>query len=502
MVGAVPLLDADGCYRALVARDARFDGLFFVGVQTTGIYCRPVCRARTPGRDRCRFFRTAAQAEAAGFRSCFRCRPELAPGAASVDALSRVVAAALRRIDDGALAHDGSVDALAGELGVSGRHLRRAMAAELGVSPLALAASRRLALARQLIADTALPITEVAFASGYASLRRFNAAIKSRYARPPSAMRRDARNGGAAAGAGASLTLSLQYRPPYDWAAMIAYLAARAIPGVELVRDDVYMRTVAIGGHRGWLSVAPDPAGAALRATISSSLAGALMGVVARLRRLFDLDAQPAAIAAHLARDPRLARHVRARPGLRLPGAFDPFEAAARAVLGQQISVAAARTIAGRLTTRLGAAVVTPQPELTRLFPSADAIAAAPAGALQTLGVPARRATTLRTIAAAVASGRLSLDGAAEPARLIEEATALPGVGLWTAHYLAMRALGWPDAFPEDDLGLRRALGDVSGADARAIAERWRPWRAYGATHLWNSLGDRAERQRAGASRT
>jgi len=484
MVGTVTPLDPDACYRALVARDARFDGLFFVGVQTTGIYCRPVCRARTPGRDRCHFFRTAAQAEEAGFRSCFRCRPELAPGAAPVDAVSRVVAAAMRRIDEGALSHEGNLDDLAGELGVSSRHLRRAMQAELGVSPLALAESRRLALARQLIVDTALPLTEVAFASGYRSVRRFNAAVKARYARPPSAMRRGARDSAPTE----SLTVTLHYRPPYDWAAMIGYLTARAIPGVELVQGDVYLRTAVVGEQQGWLSVAPDPSGAALRATVSSSLAGALMPVVARLRRLFDLDAQPEAIAAHLGRDPRLAAHVRARPGLRLAGAFDPFEAAARAVLGQQISVTAARTIAGRLAERLGAPIATPHPGLSRLFPGPAAIAGAPAQALATLGVPARRADTLRTIAAAVTGGRLSLDGGAEPARLIDEMRSLPGVGPWTAHYLAMRALGWPDAFPEDDLGLRRALGDVSGTAARAIAERWRPWRAYGATHLWRAI--------------
>jgi len=480
MVGTVLPLDSDVCYRALLARDARFDGLFFVAVETTGIYCRPVCRARTPGRDRCRFFRTAAQAEEAGFRSCFRCRPELAPGAAPVDALPRVVAAAMRRIEEGALSREGTVDDLARELGVSGRHLRRAMQAELGVSPLALAESRRLALARQLIVDTALPMTEVAFASGYRSLRRFNAAVKARYVRPPTAMRRAAREGGQS---GEWLTLSLGFRPPYDWPAMVAHLSARTIPGVELVEGDTYFRTVELAGHRGWLSVALHPSGTALRATISSSLAPVLMTVVARLRRLFDLDAQPAAISSHLQRDPRLAPHVRARPGLRLAAAFDPFEAAVRAILGQQISIAAARTIAGRLAARLGAPFETPHPALTRLFPSPAALARD----LAPLGVPARRTATLRAMAAAVAGGRLALDGAAEPARLIEELTALPGVGRWTAHYLAMRALGWPDAFPEDDLGLRRALGDVSGAEARAIAEPWRPWRAYGATYLWTA---------------
>jgi AraC family transcriptional regulator of adaptative response / DNA-3-methyladenine glycosylase II len=497
----VALLDPDACYRAVVARDGRFDGIFFVGVKTTGVYCRPICPARTPGRDRCLFFRTAAEAEGAGFRSCFRCRPELAPGAAPVDAVSRVVAAAMRRIDEGALSQEETLEDLAAELGVSSRHLRRAMQAELGVSPLALAESRRLALARQLIVDTALPMTEVAFASGFRSVRRFNGAVKTRYGRPPSAMRRKVAGGAAERTPGAeALTVTLQYRPPYDWPAMVSYLARRAIPGVELVQGGVYLRTVAVGAHRGWLAVAADPGRPALKVTLASSLAGGLMTVVARLRRLFDLDAQPAAIAAHLGRDPRLARHVRARPGLRVAGAFDPFEAAARAVLGQQISVAAARTIAGRLAARFGEAIATPHPELTRLFPQAGALAARAARDLAGLGVPARRAATLHALARAVASGQLALDGAREPARMVEEITALPGVGRWTAHYLAMRALGWPDAFPEDDLGLRKALGGISGRQARAVAETWRPWRAYGATHLWTELGARSETQPARTS--
>ena len=484
-------LDPDVCYRGMVARDARFDGLFFVGVKTTGVYCRPICPARTPGRDRVLFFRTAALAEAAGFRSCFRCRPELAPGAAPVDAVSRVVAAAMRRIDEGALSSDGSLEELARALGVSGRHLRRAMRAELGMSPLALAASRRLALARQLIVDTALPLTEVAFASGFGSVRRFNAAVRSRYGRAPSAMRRAVRDG---APAGEALTLTLAYRAPYDWPAILGHLARRAIPGVEVVADGAYLRTAAVGPHRGWLAVAPDPARPALKVTVAASLAGGLMAVVARLRRLFDLDAQPAAIAAHLARDPRLARQVRARPGLRVAGAFDPFEAAARAVLGQQVCVPAARTLAGRLADRLGDPIATPHPELGRLFPEPGRIAAAGAAELAGIGIPARRAETLRALGRAVARGTLALDGAIEPALLVERLTALPGIGPWTAHYLAMRGLGWPDAFPEDDLVLRKALGGLSGREARAAAERWRPWRAYGAAHLWT------DHQSAGAS--
>jgi AraC family transcriptional regulator of adaptative response / DNA-3-methyladenine glycosylase II len=485
-------LDPEACYRAVLARDARFDGLFFVGVKTTGVYCRPICPARTPGRDRCLFFRRAAEAEAAGFRSCFRCRPELAPGAAPVDALSRVVAAALRLIEEGALSDGTTIDELASSLGVSDRHLRRAMQAELGVSPLALAESRRLALARQLIVDSALPMTEVAFASGYRSVRRFNAAVRARYGRAPGAMRRGRADGRAASD---TVTVTLQYRPPYDWNAMLGYLGAHALAGVELVRDGVYLRTAAVGAHRGWLAVAADPDRPALRATISTSLLGGLPTIVARLRRLFDLDARPAAIAAHLARDRRLARHVRARPGLRVTGAFDPFEAAARAIVGQQVSVAAGRTLGARLAERVGQPIATPYPELARLFPDAAAVAGAAPGELGRLGLPQCRLATLRAFARAVSSGEMALD-ALRPAELVDQVIALPGVGPWTAHCLAMRGLGWPDAFPEDDLVLRRALGGISGRQARALAERWRPWRAYGATHLWTGATQVRDPQR------
>jgi AraC family transcriptional regulator of adaptative response / DNA-3-methyladenine glycosylase II len=405
-----------------------------------------------------------------------------------VDALSRVVTRAMRRIDEGALsAGEASVDGLARELGVSGRHLRRAMQAELGVSPLALAESRRLALARQLIVDTALPLTEVAFASGFGSVRRFNASVRARFGRSPSSMRR----GKGAVEVGQTLEVSLHYRAPYDWAGMLGHLAARAVPGVEAVRDGLYLRTVAVGERRGWIVVAHDEAREALRATISTSLtgagAGSLMGVVARLRRLFDLDAQPHTIAAHLSQDPRLAPRVRARPGLRVTGAFDPFEAAARAVLGQQISLAAARTLAGRMVASLGEAVATPHGELTHLHPPAEAIARRSAPALAALlGVPASRAATLRAVAGAVASGSLALDAAETPEDLIARIVELPGVGPWTAHTVAMRAFGWPDAFPEGDLVLRKRLGGISAREARALAEPWRPWRAYGATHLWS----------------
>ncbi|HSN89979.1 MAG TPA: AlkA N-terminal domain-containing protein, partial [Anaeromyxobacteraceae bacterium] len=363
-------LDADTCYRALAARDRRFDGLFLVGVSTTGVYCRPVCPARTPGRDRCRFFAHAAEAEREGFRACFRCRPELSPGQGPVDASPRLVAAATARIEAGFL-NEGSVDQLARGLGVTGRHLRRALEGALGLSPVELAQSRRMALAKQLLQDTGLPVAEVAFAAGFRSLRRFNALFRARFGRPPTALRREA---GATAAPDGALTLRLDFRPPLDWEALLAFLAARATAGVEEVAGDAYRRTVRLGERSGWVEVRRDPDRPALRAAVSLSLAGALMPLAARLRALFDLDARPDAVADHLARDPLLRRSVRRHPGLRVPGAFDGFETAARVVLGQQVSVRAATTLAGRLTAALGDPVATPFPALTRLGPAARAV--------------------------------------------------------------------------------------------------------------------------------
>ncbi|HVV88476.1 MAG TPA: AlkA N-terminal domain-containing protein, partial [Kofleriaceae bacterium] len=343
-------LDPDTCHAALRARDRRFDGLFFVGVTSTGVYCRPICPARLPARQRCRFFARAAHAELAGFRACLRCRPELAPGRGAVDAVPALARAALARIDAGYL-DERSVEALADRLGVTARHLRRSVTAELGASPLALAQTRRLALAKQLLHETRLPITDVAFAAGFASLRRFHAAFHARFGRPPAALRRAVASSDDAPDA---VRLRLDHRPPLDWDALLAFLAARAIPGVEQVDGGVYRRTAAIDDRVGWLSVrslAPRPA---LELTLTASLVPRLAAVVARVRALCDLDAHPAAIAAALQAHPALADEVAARPGLRVPGGFDGFELAVRAVLGQQVSVAAASTLAGRLVARLG----------------------------------------------------------------------------------------------------------------------------------------------------
>ncbi len=473
-------LDPDSCFRALAARDRRFDGRFFVAVRTTGIYCRPICPARTPGRDRVTFFARAAEAEREGYRACFRCRPELAPGAGPVDAVPRLVAAAAARIEAGFL-NDGSVDDLAAALGVTARHLRRTVQAELGVSLVELAQTKRLGLAKQLLHDTSLPMAEVAFAAGFSSLRRFNALFHARFGRAPSAIRRDHGKG-----ASAPLVLRLEYRPPFDWETELGFLAARCTAGVEQVEGGAYRRTVHLGSHDGWLSVTDDPARPALRVEVSPSLTGVLMPLVARLRGLFDLDALPDAVAARLKKDPLLAPSLRRHPGLRVPGAFDGFEAAVRVVIGQQVSVAAATTIAGRLAAALGGNIQTPFAGLDRLSAAAEAVAAADEGRLAKLGMPGARARTLLAIAQASADGRLQLHRGGDVETTRAALLDLPGVGPWTAEVITMRALGAPDAYPGSDLGVLRALGVASARAAEARAEAWRPWRAYAVMHLWS----------------
>jgi AraC family transcriptional regulator of adaptative response / DNA-3-methyladenine glycosylase II len=486
-------LDPDACYRALVTHDARFDGAFFVGVRTTGVYCRPVCRARTPGRERCVFFPRAALAEQAGFRACFRCRPERAPGHASVDAVSRLVAAAASKIDEGAL-NDGSVDDLAASLGVGARHLRRVMQDELGLGPVELALSRRIAIARELLLGTSLPITDVAFASGFASVRRFNSAYRAHQRMTPSDVRRPLERAGAPSRS--VIRLVLDARPPFDAALAFSFLRARAVAGNEAFVGGAYLKAVALTGpndppRAGIVAIAPAKGKNALLVDVSTSLAPSLMTIASRVRRVFDTDADPALIGAHLSRDPLLAGRVRARPALRVMGAFDPFEWAVRAVLGQQVSVRAALTIAGRLVERFGIAVESAiEGAPRRAWPDAARLASASEQAIASLGLTRVRAKTLRGLAAAVADGRVVLDRSTDPDATRSALLALPGVGPWTADYIAMRALGWPDAFPAGDLGLKKALGGVSSAACEARSERWRPWRAYAAAHLWMGLSE------------
>jgi len=467
-------------YQALTARDARFDGVFFVGVTTTGIYCRPVCTARTAGKARCRFFHSAVEAEREGFRACFRCRPELAPGLAPVDAVPRLVARAVRRIEAGAL-NDDSIEALAAELGVSDRHLRRAMTDELGVSPVELAQTVRLAFAKRLIQDTALPLTQVAFGAGFRSVRRFNAAFLERFGRSPTELKRAA--GGPSRDDEHEVTLRLDYRPPLAWPELLEFLGARRLAGVEVISPAGYARTVASGTRAGWVEVSHD--GRRLVARVSSGLLGELIPLTARLRTLFDLDAHPARIDAVLAADELLGPSVARTPGLRVPGAFDGFETAVRAVLGQQVSVKGATTLAGRLVERFGTRTPTGWPEgLTHFFPAAKVLASAAVGDVAELGLPKARAATLVALAVAVRDG-LQLAPGMPVEETMAKLQAIPGIGPWTAQYLAMRALSWPDAFPASDLGVLHALGMEDEAASLARAEAWRPWRAYATLHLW-----------------
>lgn len=478
------MLDDDARYEALSARDPRFDGVFFVGVQTTGIYCRPICPARTPGRTRCQFFATPAQAERAGFRACFRCRPELAPGNAPVDAIDALVAVATQRIAEGAL-NDGTIDDLANELGVSSRHLRRATEAKLGVSPVELAQTSRLALAKQLLQDTALPVTDIAFAAGFRSVRRFNATFAERMGTPPSEIRRTH-----ADATGEGITLRLDYRAPYDWRSFVEFLRGRTISGVEIVSDEGYRRVVHLGGKVGDMFVRPAPNGRpALLMSASPSLLPVLMQVVARVRRMFDLDAHPEQIARVLGRDQKLAPLVAKRPGLRVPGAVDPFEAAIRAMVGQQVSVAAATTIAGRFAAQLGAPYESSDSALAYRFPTAAEVVAAGPDTIGKLGMPRKRAAAIHALATAVATGALRLEGV-DLDTFVGNLVEMPGIGPWTANYLAMRALHLPDAFPAADLGVQKALNRSGARAAEERAEAWRPFRAYAVLHLWTSLGD------------
>jgi AraC family transcriptional regulator, regulatory protein of adaptative response / DNA-3-methyladenine glycosylase II len=475
-------LDAVSCYRAVRARDARFDGLFFVAVKTTGVYCRPVCRARLPGRDRCVFYRLGAEAERDGYRACFRCRPEVAPGSATIDSLSRLAQSAVASIDAGFL-NEASVDEGGAEIGVTGRHLRRAMMLELGISPIELAQSRRLALAKQLLHDSSLSLTEIAFASGFSSVRRFNALVREHFGRAPSELRRGGRSPGEQ-----TIALRLDYRAPFDWDTLLEFLASRAIPGVEAVIDGSYFRTVRIGDRSGYLSVRHDPAKSALRAEVALSLRDALMPIGRRLRALFDLDAHPEAIRRSLARDRTLAKLFDRRPGIRVPGAFDGFETLTRAVVGQQVSVRAATTLAGRIARELGAPIETPIPGLHRTFPLPRVVSRSSEDRVCKLGLPGARGRALIALAQAVERGDVRLARNADPSSELATLRALPGIGDWTAEIAALRVYGWPDAFPASDLGVKKALGNVTTKDALDRAEAWRPWRAYALMQLWTAL--------------
>lgn len=471
-------------YRAFAARDARFDGVFFVGVTSTGIYCRPVCTARTPKEANCRFFPSAEAAEQARFRPCLRCRPELAPGKAPVDQGHQVAELLVQRIGEGMLDNGAGLETVATRFGWSARQLRRIVRKELGVSPIELVLTRRLLLAKQLLTETVLPIGDVAFASGFSSLRRFNDAFGGRYRMPPTRFRKTAAGNGAAPAAD-TLRLMLSWRPPFDWNGLLEFLRARALAGVESVTADSYARTVQLGDATGWLRVTRVPGRNGLQVELSHSLTPVLPALLARLKHLFDLSARPDQIGARLSEEPVLANAVKRHPGLRVPGAFDGFELAVRAILGQQVSVKAATTIAARFVERFGTVMNTPFPELSRLTPAPHRVARTSAGDIASLGIVRSRAEAILALARAMDSGHLVLEPGVPPEPVIEQLVALPGVGAWTAQYIAMRALRWPDAFPKEDVIVRKRLGGVTARQAETMAEQWRPWRSYATLHLW-----------------
>ena len=480
-------LDPDVCYRALVTRDARFDGRFFTCVRTTGIYCRPICPARTPRRENVTFAAHPAAAESAGFRACRRCRPDAAPRTPAWTGTGATVSRGLRLLDEGAL-EDGGIDGLAARLGVGSRHLSRLFLRHVGATPARVARTRRLHFARELVEQTALPLTRIAFESGFESVRRFNEAFRESFGRSPSAMRRE--RGAAAADDATSLTLRLAYRPPFDAGALLAFLAARAIPGVERVEDGAYERAALVDGQPAIVRVAPLAGANEVEVRLSAAMPGRLADVVRRARRVFDLDADPLAIGEHLGADALLRPLVAQRPGLRIPGAWDVYEAAIRAVLGQQVTVAAGRRLLARLVDSLGATTDGP-PGLARLFPEPAALAAFDVGSL---GMPKTRADAVRAVAAAFARGEIARDGAAEADEIAARLASVHGVGPWTAQYVALRGCGAPDAFPAGDVVLRKAAGAVTERELARMAEAWRPWRGYAALHLWTSAGTKEAR--------
>jgi len=475
-------------YHALSARDSRFDGVFFVGVTSTDVYCRPVCPAKTPKEANCRFFDTPQEAEQAGFRPCLRCRPELAPGSAPMDDAQRIAQLIIQRLEEGHLDEQVGLEEIAGQFELSSRQIRRIVHKELGVPPIQLLLTRRLLLSKQLLTETRLPITEVAFASGFSSLRRFNDAFSRRYGMSPTHLRTKATEGPTVIAGSQTSTLQLSYRAPYDWKGILAFLAARALKGIELVSESSYARTVQLGEAKGWIAVTQAKAKHALIVEFTHSLTPVLPALLRRVRALFDLNARPDLIAKHLSKDPRLTAAVKANPGIRVPGAFNGFEMGLRAILGQQVTVKAATTIACRFVEAFGEPIVTPFAELSRLTPLPSRVAAASVDDIARHGIIAARCRSIIALAAAQGSRGLSLDGGVHhnPDDSIRRLAELPGIGQWTAHYIAMRALRWPDAFPKEDIAVRNNLGGVTAKEAEALSQSWRPWRSYAVMHVWS----------------
>lgn len=482
------MIDGTIAYNALISRDPRFDGVFFVGVKSTGIYCRPICPAKTPKQENCRFFESHEAAEKESFRPCLRCRPELAPGNAPVDGARRIAHLIMRRIEESLVKDGANLEVIAKQFELSSRQLRRLVHNEFGVSPIELIQTRRLLLAKQLLTETRLPIIRIAFASGFSSLRRFNDAFSTHYKMPPTRLRKEAATNEEEINSTDTLTLQLTYRAPYDWDSMLLFLGARTIKGVEQVTADSYSRTVRLGTHTGWVKVTHAPHKRALLVELTHSLTPVLPALLGRLRNLFDLSTRPDLINTHLMKDNRLKNSLIKNPGLRVPGAFDGFEMAVRAILGQQITVKAATTIACRFAAAFGEKVETPFQELTLLSPRPESVAEVTINDIAELGIISRRAKSIIALAQAFTSGDIQLDAGTNPEMAIEKLVALPGIGRWTAHYIAMRALRWPDAFPKEDIAVRNNLGGVTAKEAEEISQIWRPWRSYAVLHIWKNL--------------
>jgi AraC family transcriptional regulator of adaptative response / DNA-3-methyladenine glycosylase II len=480
-------LDWQVCSRARLSRDARFDGKFFIGVLTSRVYCRSICPAPTAKEKNVRYYPSAAAAAEAGFRPCLRCRPECSPGTPAWLGTPSTVSRALRLIAESGLA-DGGVEALAEHLGVGSRHLRRLFLQHLGATPSAVAQTRRLDFAKKLIDETSLPMSEVALASGFGCVRRFNASISKVYHRTPTQIRRLSRQTGMLPQN--EYFFRLRFRPPYNWNGMLRFLAPRATPGVEAVESGSYRRSISWNGSHGWLEVSLDAGNNGLAVRVQFGDPRSLFSIIERIRAMFDLNADWAAIAQGLAADPVLAMHMEANPGLRVPGCWNGFELAIRAILGQQITVKGATALAGRLATAFG------QPfsgssGLTHIFPLPEVLADA---RLDGLGMPKARSETIRALARAVCDGQISFEGVVDAKAFLARMCDVPGIGKWTAQYVAMRALGEPDAFPSGDIGLLRALGLTSPRELERRAEAWRPWRAYACMYLWTSGGESGNR--------
>lgn len=483
--------DSRNLYAAFKAKDPRFDGRFFVGIATTGIYCRPVCRARQPKPENCTFYPTAAEAEQAGYRPCLLCRPELAPGTSITDATADLVHRAARMLEE----HCGSgqsLDELAGQLGCTARHLRRVFTAEYNVSPVQYLQTCRLLLAKNLLTETNLPILEVAMSAGFGSLRRFNDLFQKHYHLVPTALRKRMSQD---KNQSSNITLALGYRPPYLWDKMLRFLAGRAIPGVEVITDNEYWRTVSLIGTEqkqvfGWLQVGHKEAQNVLTVTVSETLLPVLPQVLARIRHLFDLYCDPVGIYETLASMNQIHPDLCVL-GSRLPGSFNSFEMSVRAVLGQQITVKAASTLAGRLVATYGTSIQTDIDGLTHIFPSPQDILALEGpieSHLGPLGIIATRSRTIYRLAQAFDQREIDFDLCAQPEVEMAKLMALPGIGSWTAQYIAMRTMSWPDAFLETDVGVKKALAPYTPKELLKIAEGWRPWRSYATINLWNSL--------------